>query len=112
MVGTDRVPISDGAILAVSAADGPMPQVDPDNETLSIAVRSAVADAAGVVSFLGVATLATGRVVSPPFEITGTARPAPAPPAPPPPPPPPPPPSPNPDYIVWDIVGAGICFRP
>ena len=116
--GTDRVPISDGAILVVSAADGPMPQVDPDAETLSIQVRFAVVDDAGVVRFGGIGTLTTGRVVSPPFEIAGTARPAAAPPStsPPPLPTPPPfidpnPPSPAPDYpdyIVWDIVGGNV----
>ena len=100
---TDRVPISDGAILVVSGADGPMPQVDPDAETLSILVRSAVVNAAGDVRFGGIATLTTGRVVSPPFEIAGTARPAAAPLD-----PPSPPPSPPPDYIVWDIVGGNL----
>ena len=97
--GTDRVPISDGAILVVSAADGPMPQTDPEAETLSIEVRSAVVDDGGVVLFGGLARLATGREVSPPFEISGMARPAAAPPA----------SSPSgPDYIVWDIVGGNV----
>jgi hypothetical protein len=115
--GTDRVAISDGAILVVSAADGPMPQVDPDGETLSIVVRSALVDAAGVIRFDGIGTLTTGRVVSPPFEITGTARPSAAPSFSPPPLPTPPPfidpnpPSPAPDYpdyIVWELVGGNL----
>jgi hypothetical protein len=101
--GTEAAPIGDGAILVVSANDGPMPQSDPTAESLSIRIGSAAVDAAGVISFEGVATTSEGRVVSPPFDVRGTARPTAAPPAPPPPPPPP-----SGDYIVWDIVGGNL----
>jgi hypothetical protein len=94
--GTENTPIGDGAILVVSASDGPMPQSDPTAESFSIRVESAVVDATGVVSFEGTATSSEGRITSPPFDIRGTARPSAA--------PPPPPPSSG-DYIVWDIVG-------
>lgn len=104
--GTEDAPIGDGAILVVSATDGPMPQSDPDAESFSIRIESAAVDAAGVVSFEGTATSTEGRIESPPFDVRGTARPAAAPPAPPPPPPPPPPPSG--EYIVWDIVGGNV----
>ena len=108
--GTENAPIGDGAILVVSAADGPMPQSDPSAESFSIRIESAAVDAAGVVSFEGTATSSEGRIESPPFDVRGTARPTAAPPAPPPPPPPPPPPSgpTSPTYIVWDIVGGNL----
>jgi hypothetical protein len=90
----------DGAILVVSAADGPMPQSDPDAETLSINVEWAGVDSEGTVRFEGIATTSAGGKTSPPFDITGTARTSAAPGDPPP------------TYIVWDIVGGNVPKRP
>ena len=59
--GTENAPIGDGAILVVSAADGPMPQSDPTAESFSIRIESAAVDAGGVVSFEGMATSSEGR---------------------------------------------------
>ena len=88
----ESAPISDGAILVVSAADGPMPQSSPDAETLRIVVRSATLGPDGV-RFTGVATLSDARGESEPFDVAGSV------------------PSSgegNPDYIVWDIVGGNV----
>ena len=87
----------DGAILVVSAADGPMPQTDPDAETTSIRVRWAGVDDDGTVRFEGTAIRTVGREVSLPFDISGTARPAGA-----------PPPQPDGTSIVWGIVGGNV----
>lgn len=100
--GPDGVPIGDGAILVVSAADGPMPQSDPAAVTTSIRVEWAGVDADGTLRFEGIGTTTAGGKSSDPFPVSGTARPLPAPA------PPPPPPQPPPQYIVWDIVGGNV----
>lgn len=65
----------DGAILVVSAADGPMPQSSPNAETLSIDVESASLGSDGVVRFEGIATRTdpSGRRTT--FELSGTVTP-------------------------------------
>lgn len=62
----------DGAILVVSAGDGPMPQID--GESLAIDVSRATINRAGVVQFEGTATVSTGRVVLDRYPITGSAQ--------------------------------------
>ena len=103
VTGRDGVPIADGAILVVSAADGPMPQTDPGAEATDIRVTWAAVDGAGSVTFEGSATTASGKQESPPFEVSGTARPESS------------QTQRHPDYIVWDIVGGnaleGMSFR-
>lgn len=93
--GPDGAPIGDGAILVVSAADGPMPQSDPAAVTTSIRVEWAGVDADGTVRFEGIGTTAAGGKTSDPFPVSGSARPLPAPARPP-------------RYIVWDIVGGNV----
>jgi len=80
----------DGAILVVSAADGPMPQVG--GESLAIKVSRATINRAGVIQVEGTGTVSTGRVVLDQYPITGSARPTAA----------------DPDYLVWDIVGGNV----
>lgn len=93
--GPDGVPIGDGAILVVSAVDGPMPQSDPAAVTTSIRVEWTGVDADGTIRFEGIATTTAGGKSSDPFPVSGTARPLPA-------------PAPPPRYIVWDIVGGNV----
>ena len=64
----------DGAILVVSALDGPMPQVG--GESLEIEILRATINGTGVVEFEGTATVSTGREVSDQYPITGSARPS------------------------------------
>ena len=85
--------MGDGAILVVSAADGPMPQSSRDAETLRIAVRSATLGPDGVVRFTGVATLSDAGGESQPFDVAGSVQPS---------------AKGDPDYIVWDIVGGNV----
>lgn len=89
-----NAPIGDGAILVVSASDGPMPQSSPDAETLRIDVRSATLGTDGVVRFVGVATVSDARGESQPFDVTGSVQPSAK--------------DNPPDYIVWDIVGGNV----
>ena len=88
-----NAPISDGAILVVSAADGPMPQSTPDAKTLRIAVRSATLNIDGSVQFIGAATVSDANGKSQPFEVAGSVQPS---------------AKGSPDYIVWDIVGGNV----
>jgi hypothetical protein len=80
----------DGAILVVSAADGPMPQIG--GESLAIDISRATINRNGVVQFEGTATVSDGRVILASYPSTGSARPSGS----------------NPDYIVWDIVGGNV----
>jgi hypothetical protein len=78
----------DGAILVVSAADGPMPQIG--GEALAIEILRATVNRAGVVQFEGTATVSTGREVSDQSPITGSVRPS------------------NGDPISWAILGGNV----
>lgn len=80
----------DGAILVVSAVDGPMPQIG--GESLAIDISRASLTAAGLVQFEGTGTVSDGRVVRDTYPISGSARPSAS----------------DPDYIVWDIVGGNV----
>jgi hypothetical protein len=77
----------DGAILVVSAADGPMPQIG--GESLAIEVAHATINRAGVVEFDGTGIVSMDRVVLYRYPITGSARSARF----------------NPDCLIIDIVG-------
>jgi hypothetical protein len=97
MIVHDEEPVGgaaqmDGAILIVSAVDGPMPQTRPEAETLSIRVQRAWLDPDFVVRFEGVATLrhASGDLEE--FPIAGSARPM----------------ATNADCLVWDILGSNV----
>ena len=64
----------DGAILVVSAADGPMPQIG--GEWLEIEILRATVNRAEAVDFEGMATVGTGREISDRYPIGGSARPS------------------------------------
>ena len=81
----------DGAILVVSAADGPMPQIG--GESLAIEVTRAMINRSGVVQFEGTATVSDGRVVLDSYSITGSASAG---------------CEPHPDCLIWDIVGGNV----
>jgi hypothetical protein len=83
----------DGAILVVSAADGPMPMIG--GESLAIEITRAVIDGSGNIQFEGFATVSSGRVVLDRYSITGTTQAADG----------------RPDYIVWDIVGGNSTWQ-
>lgn len=89
VIGPDGAAKMDGAILVVSAADGPMPQTVRNAETLQIDINSGRIDADDILRFQGVAVLRdeNGEHV---FDITGSARPE----------------ADNPDCLIWDIVGS------
>ncbi len=80
----------DGAILVVSAADGPMPQIR--GESLGVEVSRATINSAGVIQFEGTGTVSTGRVALYRLPITGSARPAGG----------------SPDDLIIDIVGGDV----
>jgi hypothetical protein len=80
----------DGAILVVSAVDGPMPQIG--GGSLAIDISIATINRGGVLQFEGTATVRDGRVVLESYPITGSAHPSDV----------------DPDYIVWDIVGGNV----
>jgi hypothetical protein len=82
----------DGAILVVSAADGPMPQSSPNAETLSIDVESAVLGSDGVVRFEGLATLTDPSGRRRKFDFSGSLTPRSA-------------CCFGPDWLIYDIVG-------
>jgi hypothetical protein len=63
----------DGAILVVSAADGPMPQAPSGDKMLRILVTLATLDSEGVVRFEGAATLRDEQGEQQ-LLITGSAR--------------------------------------
>ena len=85
---------ADGAILVVSALDGPMPQASGDATSLRIDVHAASIDASGVIRFEGVGTL-RDRTGDGSFAVAGTAGPAAD-------------CCRNDGYIVWDIVGGNV----
>lgn len=87
------VAAADGAILVVSANDGPMPQTSADAATLRIEVRAATVETDGTVRFVGTATRTDGRRESAVFDVTGSARPSATVP---------------PDELIWDIVGGNV----
>jgi hypothetical protein len=58
--GEGEAPAMDGAILVVSAADGPMPQSDPDAEWFFIRISRATVGSDRVVRFDGVPAGACG----------------------------------------------------
>ena len=90
---TDPSAQMDGAILVVSAADGPMPVIG--GESLSIEITRAVIDGSGRIQFEGSATVSSGRVVLDRYVITGSTQAAEG----------------RPHYIVWDIVGGNGSWQ-
>ena len=90
---TDPTAQMDGAILVVSAADGPMPMIG--GESLAIEITRAVIDGGRRIQFEGLATVSSGRVVLDRYSITGSTQAAEG----------------KPDYIVWDIVGGNITWQ-
>ena len=90
---TDPTAQMDGAILVVSANDGPMPVIG--GESLAIEITRAVIDASGVIRFEGFATVSSGRVELDRYAITGSTQAAEV----------------GRDYIVWDIVGGNNTWE-
>jgi hypothetical protein len=90
---TDPNAQMDGAILVVSAADGPMPMIG--GESLAIEITRAVIDGSGNIQFEGFATVSSGRVVLDRYSITGSTQAAEV----------------VPDYIVWDVVGGNSTWQ-
>jgi hypothetical protein len=83
----------DGAILVVSAADGPMPQIG--GESLAIEVSRATLNRGDLVQFEGIGTVSTGRLEVDRYPISGSARPAPD----------------NANELIWDIFGDDWTVR-
>ena len=90
---TDPTAQMDGAILVVSAADGPMPVIG--GESLAIEITRAVIDVDGAIRFEGSATVSNGRVVVDRYSITGSTQDTGV----------------GRDYIVWDIVGGNNTWE-
>ena len=63
---------ADGAILVVSAADGPMPQIG--GESLAIEISRATINRGSMLLFDGTATVSANRVVVAQYPITGSGR--------------------------------------
>lgn len=81
----------DGAILVVTANDGPMPQTSPNAEWLRVEIKSGTVES-GLISFAGIGTLRDREGNRTSFDITGTARQSPT----------------NPDCIIWGILGGEV----
>jgi hypothetical protein len=82
----------DGAILVVSAADGPMPQSSPDAETLRIRLERVSVGLDGVIRFAGTASLDDANQKGAPFDVTGTATQQTG----------------GGDDLIWDILGSNV----
>ena len=82
----------DGAILVVSAADGPMPQTSPVATWLSIEINAGTVGSDGVLRFSGVARLRDATREGITFDIAGSAQPH----------------ATHPDCLIWDIVGGNV----
>lgn len=82
----------DGAILVVSAADGPMPQTDPDAEWLRVRIERGTFDEDGTIVWEGTGTLRGPRGERTDFPIAGSGRPV----------------SESPDEILWEISGSNV----
>jgi hypothetical protein len=80
----------DGAILVVSAADGPMPQTSPTATWLKIKINAGTVGSDGVIRFSGIASLGDASGERTTFDIAGSARPHAAD---------------DPYPLIWDIVG-------
>jgi hypothetical protein len=83
----------DGAILVVSAVDGPMPQTSPGATWLEIEINAGTLGSDGVIRFSGVATLRDASGGRTTFDMAGSARPHAAD---------------DPYPLIWDIVGGDV----
>ena len=92
---TDPTAQMDGAILVVSAVDGPMPVIG--GESLAIDITRAVVDVDGVIRFEGSATVSSGRIVVDRYPITGSTQASGV--------------GRDYDYIVSDIVGGNATWE-
>jgi hypothetical protein len=91
---TDPAAQMDGAILVVSAADGPMPVIG--GESLAIEITRAVIDASAMIHFEGIATVSSGRVVLETYAVTGSTQAA---------------AGGRGDDIIWDILGGNNAWE-